>query len=126
MYPWQTHWRSARDGEAIILLNENHYKIGYAYFRRVFDNQNKHIATLLYQCEADPNRNNNKDIIEYLLSYIFEQFVPDIKRTVINIPIKSSSTTYSALKEIGFQTSAEQVYMIKSIDWMDNFQNLLL
>lgn len=115
MNPWQTHWRSARDSEAMIALDECGEIIGYAYFKRVFNDDYKHIATSVFQCEANPLRQDAKEIIEFLLSCIYFDFSDDIRRTVLNVPTNLSKLTYQVLKDIGFETTVQQVYMIKEM-----------
>ncbi|PLS17262.1 N-acetyltransferase [Bacillus sp. M6-12] len=109
--PWQTQWRSAKDSEAILAFDGKGNEVGYAYFRKNVNEQGRHIGTTLFQCEADPLRMDAEGITRSLLGYVFEDFQGDISRIIPNLPVTSSKTTYSILKEIGFKSVASQVFM---------------
>ncbi|MBB6176763.1 ribosomal protein S18 acetylase RimI-like enzyme [Anoxybacillus tengchongensis] len=113
LHPWQTQWQSAKNGEALLVKDERGCDIGYAYYRRVFDQKGKHEKTILFQCEASPERNDKEHILRLLLTKVFSNCPDEIVKVVANIPITYSSPTYSLLKEIGFQTTVKQVWMQK-------------
>ncbi|KAB2328626.1 GNAT family N-acetyltransferase [Cytobacillus depressus] len=115
MYPWQTQWQNAKGGEAIILKNSSDAAIGYAYFRRVFNEENKHVTTVLYQCEAEDKNESADKIIKLLLHVVFSRYSNNIHYVVPNLPIRKSSITYESLKEAGFKRKTSQVYMIKQM-----------
>jgi len=115
MNPWQTHWRNARDGEAIIVLDEFGEIAGYAYFKRMINDEFKHISTSIFQCEANPLRKDALEITEFLLASIYFDFSDDIRRTVLNVPTNRSKLTYQVLKDFGFETTVQQVYMTKKL-----------
>ena len=115
MNPWQTQWQSARDGEAIIVKDTDENSIGYAYYRRTFNAEGKHVNTVLYQLGAEPEHKNGEQITRYLIDEVFRSFTDDINRVVPNVPVSNSALTHSILKEIGFQSLTEQVYMIKKM-----------
>ncbi|WP_027409396.1 GNAT family N-acetyltransferase [Anoxybacteroides tepidamans] len=113
--PWQTQWQSAKDGEALIVKDEHGFDIGYAYYRRVFNVNGKHERTILFQCEAHPERKDAEGIIRFLLSRVFGSFGDDVVRVVPNVPVNHSPLTYSLLKQIGFQPIVNQVWMMKQM-----------
>lgn len=113
--PWQTHWQSAKEGEALLLKDKNGAVIGYAFFKKTFDSQGKHLSTILYQCEANPICEEQERIIRYLLQNVFNYFHDDIRRVIPNLPKSRSSITYQVLKQLGFKPIANQVYMIKEM-----------
>ncbi|KOP71249.1 GNAT family N-acetyltransferase [Cytobacillus solani] len=115
MNPWQTQWQSARDGEAMIVKDSDENPIGYAYFRRTFNNEGKHINTVLYQCEVEPEQKDAEQITKSLINAVFRSFTDDINRVIPNLPIAQSGLTHSILKAIGFKSKTEQVYMIKKM-----------
>ncbi|WP_257152551.1 GNAT family N-acetyltransferase [Bacillus sp. AFS059628] len=115
MNPWQTQWQSTKNGEVIIVKDDNDNEIGYAYYHRIFNPQGSHISTTLFQCEPKSDRRDAEEIIYFMLGQVFGNFNDDINRTVPNLPINKSERTYSVLKQIGFQTIAQQVYMIKKL-----------
>ncbi|HYK71867.1 MAG TPA: GNAT family N-acetyltransferase [Pseudoneobacillus sp.] len=115
MNPWQTHWQAAKEGEAILVKGMEGTEIGYAYYKRSFDPQGKHIGTTLFQCEADPNRKDAESIIHFLLQHLFNSFQEDIRRVIPNLPKTKSSLTYKVLDQLGFKPIASQVYMTKDM-----------
>lgn len=112
-HPWQTQWQSVKEGEALLVKDEQGGDIGYAYYRRVFDEAGKHEKTILFQCEAHPARDDAEPILRFLLTNVFGTCSDEVVKVVVNIPVTHSSPTYSLLKEIGFQTTVKQVWMQK-------------
>lgn len=114
MNPWQTHWQAAKEGQAIIVKDMDGAEIGYAYFKRSFNPEGKHVGTILFQCEAAPNRQDADKIIGFMLNHIFNYFREDIRRVIPNLPKKQSNLTYNALVRLGFKEIANQVFMLKN------------
>ncbi|MCM3601383.1 GNAT family N-acetyltransferase [Robertmurraya korlensis] len=109
--PWQTHWQSVIDGEALIAEDTFGNALGYAYFRKIFSEEGMHTGTTLYQCEADRSRSDQKEIIQSLLAEAFHPSSDHIRHYVPNLPKLSSSTTHGVLKEMGFEPVVHLVYM---------------
>lgn len=109
--PWQTHWQSVLDGEALIAEDSFGNAIGYAYFRKIFSEEGMHTGTTLYQCEADRSRSDQKEIIQFLLAEAFQTSSDRIRHYVPNLPKLSSSTTHGVLKEWEFKPIVHLVYM---------------
>lgn len=114
MNPWQTHWRSAKDAQVVVAIDENLKEVGYAYYRKAFDHKGEHVATVLFQCETDPSRADSESIVNFLLKQVFGTFSDNIRRVIPNLPINSSNETYERLSNLGFKTIAKQVYMMKN------------
>ncbi|WP_053365960.1 GNAT family N-acetyltransferase [Bacillus sp. FJAT-27245] len=114
--PWQTHWQSAKLAQAAILSDENGKDAGYAYFKKGFNEEGLHVATTIYQCEADESREDAKEIMQALLSYIFGSFENDIRRVVLNLPKEKSGLAHETLKEIGFTPFVYQVMMNREME----------
>ncbi|WP_188456990.1 GNAT family N-acetyltransferase [Virgibacillus oceani] len=114
--PWQTHWKSVPNAEAILARDAySNDVVGYAYFRRTYDDSFNHKRTVLYQCEADPNHADQESITKLLLTGIFGDFSNRIDRVVVNVPRKGSTTTYKMLEEIGFEITVKQVFMVNDM-----------
>ncbi|MGS2777681.1 GNAT family N-acetyltransferase [Robertmurraya sp. GLU-23] len=109
--PWQTHWQSVMDGEALIAEDTLGNAIGYAYFRKIFSEEGNPTGTTLYQCEADRSRRDQKEIIQFLLAEAFQTSTDHLRHYVPNLPKLSSSTTHRVLKEMGFEPIVHLVYM---------------
>lgn len=116
MNPWQTQWQSAKNSEGIIIKDDNDNELGYAYYQKVYNSQGSHLSTTLFQCESNPNRTDSEEIIYFMLGQVFGDFKDDIKRTIPNLPINKSELLLAILKQIGFQSIAQQVYMMKAIN----------
>lgn len=114
--PWQTHWQSAKDAEAIILTDENGNDAGYAYFKKGFNGEGVHISTTLCQCEADESREDAKEVLQALLTKVFASFEEDIRRVVLNLPKEKSRLAHETLKGIGFTPFAYQVMMNREME----------
>lgn len=113
--PWQTHWQSAQDGEAVLALNEAGAPVGYAYFRRVFGHDGRHESTVLHQCETVLTGEEGEKVVRLLLYTVFGCFDDEIGRVIPNLPKKASSLTGAVLKQLGFTPVAEQVQMVKDL-----------
>ncbi|GIN87330.1 hypothetical protein J6TS2_37160 [Heyndrickxia sporothermodurans] len=113
--PRQTQWQSAKNSEGIILKDENGNELGYAYYQKIFNSKGSHISTTLFQCEPKPDRTDSEEIIYFILGQVFGDFKDDIKRSIPNLPINKNNLLLTTLKQIGFQTIAKQVYMIKEM-----------
>ncbi|MCA1038531.1 GNAT family N-acetyltransferase [Bacillus infantis] len=112
--PWQTCWQNAAGGEALIAL-EGGNAIGYAFFRKGFSAEGSHMATTLFQLEAEQGRNDRREIGAYLLSRIFGDFSDDIRRVIPNFPVSGNKEIYELLSAIGFTPAVNQVYMMKEL-----------
>jgi len=112
--PWQIQWQSAKESEAIMVMDDKNV-VGYAFYRKIFDENGEHVKTILYQCSPDPVREDANKIVKFMLNYVFKNFTENITRVIPNMPVNKSWRTYQILKDFGFQTSVEQVFMIKQL-----------
>jgi len=115
MNPWQTQWQSAKNGEGIIVKDDCGNVLGYTYYQKIFNSQGSHISTTLFQCESKPDQTDSEEIVYFMLGEVFGDFKDDINRTIPNLPITKSELPLTILKQIGFQTIAKQVYMVKEM-----------
>lgn len=116
---WQTQWASVRDGESLIVTDEDGEPIAYALFRRTRNEEGKLSSINLYQAEVKPNHPNEKDIYMYLLTEVYCPLELAVNRGTVNIPASNHLLT-SLLLEWGFSLRAEQVWMKYQ---MDNFSS---
>lgn len=114
LYPWQTQWQSVKGGESLIAVDSNHEKVGYAIYRQTFNEDGTKHRVSLFQCEADPNREDRENIVRYLLKNVFGPYEAELEKTVVNLPI-SSKLTFTELKNAQFTEKIAQVYMMKSM-----------
>jgi L-amino acid N-acyltransferase YncA len=112
--PWQTQWQSAKTNEAILVLNDQKEVIGYAYYTRSFNEQGEHTSTTLYQCNVLLNHPNEEALLMYLLKNVFGPFTDSIRRVIPNLPVEENKTLAKILRRIGFNSLANQVFMIQT------------
>lgn len=114
-FPWQTQWQSVRDGEGMIAFNDEGRAAGYAFFRKLTDEQGNHNRTILYQCETAPDEKEREEITNALLNSVFENFADPISRTAVNVPVTANAETYKVLQDRGFEKNISQVFMKKEL-----------
>lgn len=114
-FPWQIQWQSVRDGEGLIAFNEEGRAAGYAFFRKLTDEQGIHSRTILYQCETAPDDKAREELTHVLLNRIFENFADEISRTAVNVPVSANAVTYKVLQDRGFEKNISQVFMKKAL-----------
>ncbi|MDR4886908.1 GNAT family N-acetyltransferase [Fredinandcohnia sp. QZ13] len=112
MVPWQTQWNNARDGESLLALDENDTVIGYAIFKRLFNEEGKLQSIILLQCETEPSQDKKEDIVRELLQRVFGQTNLNVARTAANVSV-SNKILRELLENAGFKVKAEQVFMVK-------------
>lgn len=114
MAPWQAQWQGIRDGESIILYDKER-PIGYALFKRTFNDSGQVSAVALYQCEAEAEHRDQEEIIHTLLGLVYAPRELECMRYTVNLPI-SNPTRMDALTKAGFTTLTEQVYMEREME----------
>ncbi|WP_161974863.1 GNAT family N-acetyltransferase [Bacillus timonensis] len=112
MVPWQTQWNNARDGESLLAMDENETVVGYAIYKRLFNEVGELQSIILMQCEAEPLHDKKEDIVRELLRMVFGQTDLKIARTAANLSV-SNKILRDLLEKEGFTVKAEQVFMIK-------------
>lgn len=110
MSPWQTQWASVPDGESLTVLNPAGEAVGYAIYKRAFDEAGNLLSITLLQCEAAPELDDGDDILRFALSHLFAPFDLACRRTTFNLPV-SNQRLVKILKEAGFTLTTEQLYM---------------
>lgn len=113
--PWQTQWQMMRDGEAVLVQDERGETVGYALYKRAFDEAGKVTTITLCQCVSVENeRTAAEAILRCALQHVFTPAVPIGKRTTFNLPA-SQTVLISVLEAFGFTPSIEQVHMQASL-----------
>jgi GNAT superfamily N-acetyltransferase len=115
MAPWQTQWAGIRDGEAVLVQEQSGETVGYALYKRTFDESGKLASIVLFQCEASPEREDGEAIVRFALSRVFAPFDQACRRTTFNFPA-SNDLVVNVLEQAGFLPSTEQVYMIRMME----------
>jgi GNAT superfamily N-acetyltransferase len=112
--PWQTQWPSIKDGESVLVLNDNK-PVGYALFKRILDQEGQLTATSLYQCEALPNLSDEEEILKAALQEVYQPLELAGKRMTGNLRA-SNRLLINLLQKLGFTTLAEQVHMAHTME----------
>lgn len=108
--PWQCQWQSAKTGEAQVFFDENDKPLGYALFKRVWNQEGNFGKVLILQLELLDEINNG--LVDSFLANL-SGHNPSVAFTTVN-----SSTANPAIKylmERGFKKSTEQVQMVKKL-----------
>jgi GNAT superfamily N-acetyltransferase len=115
MAPWQTQWNGIRDGESILTSDASGEVVGYALYRRLFDDSGALTAIYLLQCAAAPDREDADEIIRFTLAQVFAPAAVTCKRMTFNFPA-SQENVVRLLREAGFGQTLEQVYMTRVME----------
>lgn len=115
MAPWQTQWAGIRDGESLLILDQLAEAVGYALYKRTFDEAGKLASIVLLQCEAAPGRDDGDEIVKFALGTLFAPFDVACKRTTFNMP-SANERVARILSNAGFTTAFEQVFMIRMME----------
>ncbi|WP_010283245.1 GNAT family N-acetyltransferase [Bacillus timonensis] len=112
LVPWQTQWNNARDGESILALDDNKAIVGYAIFKRLFNEEGNLQSIILLQCESEPSNNRKEDIVRNLLRMVYVPTDFHVVRTAANLSM-SNKIVRDLLEKEGFKVKAKQVFMVK-------------
>jgi ribosomal protein S18 acetylase RimI-like enzyme len=110
---WQTQWPSLKDGQSILIF-EGKDAVGYALYKRVYDESGHLTTIILFQCEASPSHKDEETIIRLAIHEVFQPFETTCKRMTFNLR-KSNTLAVQALLDAGFTEQDELVKMSKVI-----------
>ncbi|WLR52995.1 GNAT family N-acetyltransferase [Bacillus tianshenii] len=110
---WQTQWQSVQDGKALIVYDEEE-PVGYALYKEKLDNNGEVGAIYLYQCEAAPAIDHERNILASLLHGVFQTKKAGTKLFAVNIS-DQRKTLIDLLHKSGFSTVLKQVHMEKKL-----------
>jgi ribosomal protein S18 acetylase RimI-like enzyme len=110
---WQTQWPSVKDGESILVYDGTD-AVGYALYKRVYDESGNLSMISLYQCETVPDHQDREAIFLLALREAYQPLSHPCKRITVNLS-KSNETVIQALMDAGFSTQVELVHMKKMI-----------
>lgn len=112
---WQTQWASVRDGESLIISDQSGEQIAYALFKRTFDTEGKQNGIILYQAEVKPGYVDDYEMMQSLLVEVYAPLDHTYQRSTVNTPVSNELAT-TLLREWGFTTRAEQVWMTRMMN----------
>ncbi|WP_233569772.1 GNAT family N-acetyltransferase [Falsibacillus albus] len=111
--PWQAQWEHIADAEAWISINEEGNVNGYAIYKNHFNEEGTLQAVTLFQANTAADQEGGS-LLQALVRKVFQPEVENLKRTAAFIPV-SNKNLVALLLENGFETSVEQVYMVKPL-----------
>jgi ribosomal protein S18 acetylase RimI-like enzyme len=112
--PWQTQWQSvlSKNGAALIIADAQGEAVGYALYKKTFDQEGRLAAIVLYQCAAAPAEPNAENIVARALAEVYAPLDVECHRSTHNLSEKNKIVCRH-LTEAGFALFAEQVHMAK-------------
>ncbi|MGG1660838.1 GNAT family N-acetyltransferase [Brevibacillus sp. NRS-1366] len=111
---WDIQWQTIENREALLVLDQESKVVGYALYRRIFEEAGHPATTLLFHCEAAPQSKDPKAIVRLALAHVFAPLDQSFYRLTVNLPT-NNQLAVSFLQEAGFTQMAEQVFMTKAI-----------
>jgi GNAT superfamily N-acetyltransferase len=111
--PWQAHWQnvSRNQGAALIVSDVSGNTVGYALFKKTYDEQGRTTELVLYQCVAKPGA-DAEAVVACALENVYSPVELRCRRSTYNLS-KSNETVCKMLEEAGFVLYIEQVHMIR-------------
>lgn len=107
---WQTQAGSVKFGGEAVFLYDGEAVVGYALYRRTIDPAGMHTATHLFQCAADPGREDGEAILEALLGQVYAPHDGAFLRRTFNLTSKDPRVI-RLLERAGFAANGGQVLM---------------
>ena len=108
---WTSQWYNLSDGEGLIVLDGEGNPAAYALLRKRTKEDGTIDSITVYQCEADPSREDSGELQRWTLSAAFGPAELACKRTTDNLSM-SNPETVKWLEEAGFETVYTQYLMI--------------
>jgi GNAT superfamily N-acetyltransferase len=110
--PWQTDFRSVKNGE-VLFIYQNHSLLGYVLFKRSCNELGKVEDVTIFQCET-ADVEDKQDIIDFAF-YVLTKNYKGANFKIINLP-KSNDHFVSTLENADFHLFAKQVFMLKNME----------
>ncbi|MDF2649881.1 MAG: hypothetical protein K0Q73_5686 [Paenibacillus sp.] len=112
MRPWGGQWHSLKEGESLIIQDEQEQIAAYALFIRKYGEDGKLFAIHLFQCEVAPNRTDRELIFRVCLNGVFGPWDVPIERFGVDLSA-SNPDLIELILGIGFEQLYEQHLMIR-------------
>lgn len=108
---WTCHWHNVK-GESATVFDASGHAAAYALYKKSYDYQGFLKSVILYQCEADPLRNDHEQLFRMLLSDVYGPLELPCVRESENLSM-ANPVLMSLLKVAGFYTVYEQYLMVQ-------------
>lgn len=111
--PWQAQWQSlsTNGGCGLVVSDARGDDVGYALYKKIFDEDGRASVIYLYQCVAAPGQQNAEQIVARALEEVFSP--RDVECRTHNLS-KKNELVCQLLEEAGFTTFVEQVHMART------------
>jgi GNAT superfamily N-acetyltransferase len=109
--PWQCQWQSAKSGEAQVYYDSQNKPIGYALYKRLWNEKGELEKVFLYQFLL--RKDISKELVNTIFAEITENEINPVSFMTINASMQNPTTKY--LIENGFTLSTEQVKMVRML-----------
>lgn len=113
--PWQTQSANIRDGQSLVVQTAAGEALGYALYKRVYDDEGQLTSILLYQCQLREDVAEPEIVINVMLRKVFTPFEKACKRTTFNF-LAGNEAVVRQLEVAGFTLAATQWFMVKQMD----------
>ncbi len=111
---WQVQWQSLvlENGQALVVSDRVGVDVGYALYKKKFNEQGQLTGVALHQCEARPGRSDAADIVTAALERLYAPLESELQRSTFNLR-KSNELVRHVLVAAGFSSFIEQVHMVR-------------
>lgn len=109
--PWQCQWQSSKTGEAKVYYDGKKERIGYALYKRLWNEKGELEKVFLYQFQL--RKEISKKLVDSIFADIADNEMTPVNFMTINASMQNPTTQY--LLENGFTISTEQVQMLRKM-----------
>jgi ribosomal protein S18 acetylase RimI-like enzyme len=110
--PWQCQWQSVKAGESQVYYDENGKPLGYALYKRVWNQEGRLEKVFLFQLEL--LQKVKKETLDAVFAAITETETKPVNFITINASIRNPVINY--LMDSDFKKTTEQVQMVKKFN----------
>lgn len=108
---WTSQWFSLQETDAeALLVYDGNGAVGYALFQEMRDAAGRIAGIELFQCEASPERQDRKEVIDFMLSEVMKPQLSGIGRFV-HYMRRSNREAVESLLAAGFEPTKEEYLM---------------
>lgn len=114
--PWQTQWQTLtrNRGEALVVVDAAGDEVGYALFRRQFDEHGTLKGIAMHQCNVRSDQADADAVATAALRHVYAPLDVSCHRTTNNFSA-SKTDICRLLENAGFTTFAQQVHMLNRL-----------
>lgn len=107
---WTTEWFNLDGGQSLIAFDSSGAPAGYALYQEEAGGASRKTVVRICHCEANPERQDGRDVIRYMLAELMKPCVAGITRRAHYVRA-SNADLVEALREAGFEQTQEEYLM---------------